>query len=144
VFNRKQKTSDNGGKVNVFVRFKDQEGVDIPSYQPGAALIGVVNIEANREININGIDIELRWETQGKGDRDRETVDHDHITGGQLVPGDTLQHPFNFITPQAPWSYQGELIQIVWMLHIKVDVANVLDLFGLMDVQHQEPFVLRP
>jgi hypothetical protein len=145
MFNRKEKSKDSrGGRANIYVRFQGQEGVEIPKYAPGQQMMGVVNIEVPKVMSVRGVDIELQWETQGKGDRDGETVDRDRVQVSEITPGNPLQHPFAFNAPMLPWTYEGELIRIVWSLRVQIDVDAALDLFNMMDISHDEPFILRP
>ncbi len=146
MFNQKKKKNSDGGggRANIYVRFQGQEGVEIPQYAPASTMMGVVNIEVPKHMKVRGVDIELKWETQGKGDRDGETLDRDRIEVSEITPEQPLQHPFAFTVPVAPWSYEGQLIRVLWALRVQIDVDAALDLFNMMDISHEEPFVLRP
>ena len=128
---RKKKKTGSGGRINFAVRFQGQEGVDIPAYKPYSEVIGVLNIDVRDTMRVKSIDIELMWETEGKGDRNRGVVDRDTIFLEELSPEDPVKHPFQFNLPDTPWSYQCELIRIVWKLKITVDVDSGISVFGL-------------
>lgn len=146
MFDGKKKKQDGGGgdRARIVVRFQGQEGVPVPRYAPGQTLLGVVHVDVARPMNVRGVDIELKWETQGKGDRDTATVDRDRVAVSTITPENPLQHPFAFDAPLLPWTYAGELIQVVWALSVKIDVDAALDVFNLMNISHEEPFILRP
>ena len=146
MFNQKKKKNDDGrgGRANIYVRFQGQEGVAVPQYAPGSSMVGVVNIDVLKPMNVKGVDIELTWETQGKGDRDTGVVDRDRIIISEITPEAPIQHPFVFTLPSVPWTYEGELIRVLWKLHVQIDVDAALNLFNLMDISHDEPFILRP
>ncbi|MEO0562451.1 MAG: hypothetical protein AAF125_10070 [Chloroflexota bacterium] len=144
MFNSDKKKKTSGSRINIYTRFAGKEGESIPYYHPGDDMVGVVNIDVTQSINVNRIDIELGWETEGKGDRDREVIDRDVIDAVQLVPDDAIQHPFSFVAPRMPWSYDGTLIRVVWYLTVKVDVKSALDVFNMQDAEQKTPFILRP
>jgi hypothetical protein len=141
---QKKKKSGDFGRINFAIRFQGQEGASIPAYTPNSEMIGVLNIDVRERIAVKEIELELVWETEGKGDRNREVVDRDVIFVTEITPDNPVKHPFQFDLPDMPWSYQGELIQVVWKLRIKVDVDAAIDLFGMRDIKHEEPFILRP
>ena len=144
MFNNDKKKKNDGGRINIYMRFEGKEGESIPTYRPGDDIIGVVNIDTSKLLTVNRVELELGWETEGKGDRDSEVLDRDLIDITELVPGEGVQHPFAFVAPRRPWSYSGMFIRLIWKLTVKVDVRNTLDLFNVGDAERDAPFILRP
>jgi hypothetical protein len=78
----------------------------------------------------------LMWRTEGRGERDREHIDELDVYQGVLRPGPS-HFSFHFNLPDAPWSYAGHYIQIVWGIEV------VLDVRWARDPKAFEPFILR-
>ena len=77
-------------------------------YRPGETLSGFVRWElASRP---RELEIVLFWHTEGKGSTDTGVVD-------RVVredPGERGEHDFHFVLPEAPHSFSGRLISLVW------------------------------
>lgn len=140
MFNRE----DRSAKAGVRVQFSGVEGHGIPIFRPNEDIIGVVEVLPDKVIECRGVEIQLKWRTEGKGDTDQQVIDFDSVHVTQITPDEPLIYPFQFKAPDMPWSYEGELIRIVWAVEVKIDVEAKLDIFNLMNIQHKAEFSLRP
>jgi hypothetical protein len=78
------------------------------NYMPGERISGVLNWNLTKPPVM--IDIDLLWYTEGKGDRDSGVVDKKTIND----PPMTGSEEFSFIAPEAPYSFSGRLISLIW------------------------------
>lgn len=136
---RRQATED-----FIRIQLQDVKRGGVPIFAPRELVTGVVEIIPDREMSCRGVEIRMGWHTEGKGDRDEMTVDYDNAAVGRIAPDDPFIYPFQFELPDMPWSYEGQLIRIVWAIHVKIDVDAKLDVFNMMDVRTTREFMLRP
>lgn len=96
-------------------------------YPRGAHLTGIAYIDATEMIKARGVEVDLRWQTSGKGDRNHwqssPIVIH---PGGELIGA--LELPFAIDLPLAPLSYSGTLIKIDWLVRVRIDRPWALDM----------------
>lgn len=124
------------GGANIDITFKRGDGV--LQFKPGETLAGKVRVEAEHPITCRDVLIEVGWHTEGKGDRNSERVLMEPLMVTELLPDQPVTHPFSFTLPHRPYTYQGELIRIVWEVTVKVDIAM------MPDMTESRSFVLRP
>ena len=93
----------------------------------GTPTTGVVRIDATKSIKIRRVLLELRWETSGRGDTDRETAREIEIGQGPELPVGLSEFPFEFEAPLAPASYNGKLIKLYWEMRVRLDRPMALD-----------------
>lgn len=76
-----------------------------------------------REIRIN-----LRWRTEGRGDRNSAIVQFLRIPLTQGPPPTATRFPFRFtLPPDGPVSYHGSLIRVLWEIEARVDISWAVD-----------------
>ena len=107
-------------------------------FHPGDTLSGVVEIQPDEVVKCRQVVVSVGWHTEGRGDSNAMSMHEDIIPVTEISPEMPLQHQFDVVLPYEPWSYAGTLIRIVWMVHVKVDIA-----FGT-DMNQWLPFVLEP
>lgn len=77
---------------------------------PGETVSGKVLWELEKKPR--GVELELRWYTSGRGTADTEVFEtisaEDPDTIGELA--------FSFVMPEAPYSFSGKLISVIWAL----------------------------
>lgn len=124
------------GGADIQIRFK--RGGDVLQYQPGDMLEADIEVRSENTITCRDIVVAVGWHTEGKGDRNsgRSYVDPLGVT--EIVPGIPITHQFSCRLPNTPYSYEGELIRIVWALTVKVDIAM------MPDMTESRPFILQP
>lgn len=140
MFNRNQRRASAG----ISVRFDDYPEGHIPTLSGGSTLTGAVSISPEQPIKCKDVALKLGWHTEGKGDRDAMTYDTDIIHVTEISAEQPVLYPFRFELPAKPWSYNGEIIQIVWALNVEIDVDSKVDLFGMMDIKQTFVFILQP
>lgn len=58
-----------------------------------------------------GVEVRLLWETRGRGDREEGVA----ASVEMPAPGPLGREEVELTLPAGPWSYQGRLLQIVWL-----------------------------
>lgn len=103
------------------------EGEPAFVYPRGAHIVGAAYIDAAEMIKARAVEVDLRWQTSGKGDRS-----HWQSSPGVIHPGGELLGPlvlpFAIDLPLAPLSYAGTLIKLDWFLRVRIDRPWALDM----------------
>lgn len=107
-------------------------------YPPGGTVSGRVEIMPETDFTCERLLIQLKWETDGKGDKDQQVVDQRDIYQGVITAGVLISEEFSLSLPQQPWSYAGHYINIIWTVHVKIDVPKA------RDVNYGQTFILSP
>lgn len=58
------------------------------------------------------LEVRLLWETRGQGDREEGVAASVEVA----APGWQGEHTAELTLPRGPWSYDGRLLQIVWLV----------------------------
>lgn len=111
---------------------------EYPIYYPGDRVSGQVVIYAESQIKCRNIRVEVGWFTQGKGNRDKEAIQQYVIDVQQIEPGMPISQKFAADLPPMPYSFSGELINIVWAVQVTVDIAM------RSDINESRQFIVRP
>jgi hypothetical protein len=88
------------------------------SYRPGEDVEGAVLWEGNEKPSL--AEVRLLWFTRGKGTEDVEVVATEAFTDPQ--PGDT--RTFKLRLPEAPYSFNGKLIALIWAVEFVLEPGN--------------------
>ena len=87
-------------------------------FAPGETLRG--NVSWEMESAPEAAELSLIWNTQGKGTTDMEVV--------QSIPFSHPQardtRPFVIQLPEAPYSFSGQLISLIWNLELNIKPGN--------------------
>ena len=108
------------------------------AYRAGDELSGVFVIDGGLPAGAYSIELSVLWHTSGKGTEDMGVV---HFRGWKQ--NDAMPNPntFSMKLPLTPWSYDGELIKIHWLVRVRMR-------FGLPDAPKElvedAPFTLAP
>ncbi len=124
-------------EIAVMLRGGETEGGFV-RYAPGDAVRGEVQIVAQNDLNGRHLYVRLQWHTEGRGDRDEGKIAEIDILQGRLSKGIPQVFLFQFRLPQAPWSYAGQYITIVW------EIAVVIDVSFMSSRTHSQPFIMAP
>jgi hypothetical protein len=87
---------------------------DRGAFTPGASLEGRVSWNVD---GATSAEVRLFWYTRGKGTGDVGLVD----TVAFASPQAADQRTFRFALPEAPYSFSGKLISIVWAMELIVE-----------------------
>ena len=80
------------------------------SYKPGETAQGTARWEL--ELPPSRVEVRLFWFTRGKGTQDVEIV----RTAAWENPSSAEARDFEFQLPEAPYSFSGKLISVLWAL----------------------------
>jgi hypothetical protein len=84
------------------------------TFEPGEDLAGEVSWSLDKPVN--ALELRLFWFTRGKGTEDAGVVQTMKFEG----PQSQETRPFQFRLPDAPYSFSGQLISLVWALELIV------------------------
>lgn len=87
-------------------------------YLPGEAICGTVAWALDHPEP--GIELRLFWYTQGKGSQDIILIEKKRFD----QPALQAQQPFQFMAPQEPISFSGQLVSVVWALELVLDAGR--------------------
>jgi hypothetical protein len=107
-------------------------------YAPGDRVTGVFEILPEQTINCRGVDIKIGWRTEGKGRRDEQFIYSERYHIPELPNNKTYGETFAVELPDAPWSYAGHYINIVWFVLVNIDIPLATDIHA------EQRFVLQP
>lgn len=110
----------------ILIRIKGEEGA--LRFPPGEQITGLVEIFPEESIRCQGVEIQVLWYTEGKGRRNEGIVQSWRYDVKHIGPGQGFTEAFNCTLPSAPWSYAGHFINIVWTVHVKIDISLAPDI----------------
>ena len=84
------------------------------AFRPGAEIAGKVLWILDE--SAKAVEARLFWYTEGKGTQDVELVDNIRFDD----PPRREQREFTFTLPEAPYSFSGKLISLLWALEVVV------------------------
>jgi hypothetical protein len=90
-------------------------------FLPGEAVEGLVTWQLDQPAE--AIELRLFWYTRGKGDTDAVVVDRQRLEAPK--PQDRRQ--FRFILPEAPYSFSGKLISLIWAIEMVVEPSGLTE-----------------
>jgi hypothetical protein len=82
------------------------------AFSPGDALEGMATWHFDGDVR--ALELRLFWYTEGRGDRDVETVE----MSGFEAPQAQEERGFSFRLPEGPYSFSGNLITLNWALEL--------------------------
>lgn len=85
------------------------------NFRPGEIIQGAALWESAKAPK--RAEVRLLWFTQGKGTTDTETVASEEFPNP--LPGDT--RTFTFTVPDAPYSFSGRLISLIWAVELVLE-----------------------
>jgi hypothetical protein len=118
---------DSHTKIIISLESSETSG-ETARYLPGSTISGKVAIKPQQDLVCKAILLQLKWFTQGRGEMDEEVVSERVFHQGTLTGGATLNERFAFILPSKPWSFSGHYINILWAIHVKIDLPLKTDM----------------
>ncbi len=126
--------------VEFSVDIKHSDSIEgVPRFAPGETVKGVVEIHARDAFQAESITVALGWHTEGRGDTDSGSGPSVNVYSGLISAGGSMTFDFELTMPDEPWSYGGQLIQILWGVVVTIDVAE-----HRRHVTYLSPLVLAP
>lgn len=116
--------------ANVQIQIKIRGGVpggQWMTFKPRQAVEGSVEIVADNNLNCRHFWVRLEWHTEGRGNRDRTVVAEMDVFQGSLGAGIPTYHDFQFMLPDAPWSFAGHYVNIIWEITTSIDIPRAAD-----------------
>lgn len=98
-------------------------------FLPGDFIQGKVQIKSDNNLTCNKLTLRMAWAARGRGDPNRQTVVTKELFTGKMRKGDQQHFNFDFEVPNGPYSYQGKLFSVQWLLIARADIANEFDNF---------------
>lgn len=95
------------------------------AFRPGQEIAGTVSWFLDEAPE--SLDLRLFWYTEGKGDQDVEVIDSVPFDN----PAAQDHRPFRLRLPEAPYSFSGQLISLIWCLEA---VARPTDEVGRLPI----------
>lgn len=126
--------------VEFIVKVEHSDSIEsVPRFAPGETVKGTVELHPRDEFQAESITVALGWHTEGRGDTDRGTGPSVNVYSGMVSAGGSMTFDFELTMPTEPWSYGGQLIQILWGVEVTIDVAE-----RRRHVTFSSPLVLAP
>ncbi|MCP3982084.1 MAG: hypothetical protein GY716_22490 [bacterium] len=91
-----------------YIRIRDSR----TAFRPGETVSGSAHWTLRKEAD--WLEVRLLWYTDGKGDRDTETVDRRTVTR----PHAEGSHEFSLRLPEGPYSHHGRYVSILWAVEL--------------------------
>jgi len=122
-------------RADISITLRDQpEGEGPLNFHPGAVVQGYVEILPHEDLQCRHVFARLRWQTEGRGDRDEGVGIEQDLFQGKLQSGLSRTFSFHLVVPDQPWSYAGHYVSIVWALEVMIDLPWSRDLRERMPV----------
>jgi hypothetical protein len=107
--------------------------LDRKEYQAGEILHGIITIDPVHG-PVEFVEVVVYWCTEGKGDTDRAEV-YRRSFGGPIrnAPNDVGRVEFAVQLPEAPLSYDGVIVKILWFVEARIRICRD-DIPGLLKI----------
>ena len=116
----------------------EEAGDGIRRFDPGSVVRGRLDVMVDQPQKARRIEVWLAWHTTGRGDTDRGTYEAQVVHEGDLDPTGNSFFTFALNLPFEPWSYAGHYLNIIWVLHAKIDIP-----WG-SDITANQRIIMRP
>ena len=110
----------------------------VKTFPPGDLLQGKIRLIAQSNMKCHHLVVTVRWRTNDRGDTDNGAVYSNDLFQDRLLSTQSIELPFQVQLPLEPYSYDGQVVKIVWEVLVKAD----LGLFTRPSVV--SPFLMRP
>ena len=96
------------------------------NFRPGEEISGAVGWTLDEQPK--SAEVRLFWYTAGKGTRDVGVV----ATQKLEAPKSNDERSFHFTLPEAPYSFSGTLISLIWAVELVVDPGGLSERIEIM------------
>ncbi len=107
-------------------------------FRPGDEIRATVLLRPDRDMDARHVYARLQWHTEGRGERDEGVIEQRDVFQGRLRAMLPESFDLVFRLPEAPWSYTGHYVSIIWTITVEIDLA------WARNPRHQQPFVMSP
>ena len=120
-------------------KFDKPDGI----YAAGETVSGTLVVTPKKSLRSNGLKLELRWRTHGRGNRasGKPLPVDTAFNEVQLDEGQRYEATFSFSAPPGPLTYRGHYLNIDWYLRAVLDAPLTP---GFLDPQGETELLLLP
>lgn len=108
------------------------------TYTPAQQITGTVEVAPDAPMRAARVTLGCHWTATGRAPEFRGNSDEILLFDGNWVTPGARQFPFIFRTPCGPYTYHGRLVQVRWMLEVRVETE------GREVSREAREFVLQP
>ncbi|QDT63923.1 vacuolar protein sorting-associated family 26 protein [Calycomorphotria hydatis] len=95
---------------------------------PGQPIRGEVLWYPEKDVTPRKVTVAVGWKTEGRADQTKDMIAHHDENVGSVVQGDEIRIPFSCQIPADVMpSFAGQLIRIVWHVHVRADLPWAWD-----------------
>lgn len=105
--------------------------------RPGQALRGGLRLNVPEPLSVQRLEASAVWYTEGRGDKDEGVVWHQTLAENEELDSQRA-FPLEIPMPEGPWTYDGKLIKIRWVVRVRVKPQGESEIAG------EKPFSLLP
>jgi hypothetical protein len=87
--------------------------------KPGGVVRGGFRVLTEEPMPVERVELSVLWCTSGKGDVDECVIHHETLARGETLNAERA-FPFQVQLPDQPWSYNGQLVKISWVVRVRV------------------------
>lgn len=121
--------------IDIELERESETAVSPPHYRPGTEIKGAVTVITDRQIAAQKLTISLVWRVNGSAVTPQTIMSQEAMID---VPAAATQSlPFAFTLPAQPWSYNGQVVTIVWHIEARLEQGRKSQLA-------QSIFVMKP
>lgn len=89
-------------------------------YQPGNRMSCSYQVDAIAAEAIQAVEASILWITSGKGDEDMGIHEFHRWRRDDANTDLRILHRFETSLPNSPWSYDGTILSVHWLVRVKV------------------------
>lgn len=104
---------------------------------PGQELAGGFRLNTALPVMVRHVELSVLWYTEGKGDTDEGVIHHETCAENTQIDA-ARAFSFRVTLPEAPWSYDGKIVKIRWVVRVRIKPENGAELAA------EERFYLLP
>lgn len=105
--------------------------------RPGQPLRGGLRLNVPEPLSVQRLEASVVWYTEGRGDKDEGVVWNQILAENEELDSQRA-FPLEIPMPEGPWTYDGKLIKIRWVIRVRVKPQGESETAG------EKPFDLLP
>lgn len=96
-------------------------------FEPGDRVTGRVVVDVDDGVTCNGLEVQHRWKTHGRGNTDWGKTDSQVVFEGEWEQAGSYEYEFEFVQPPGPQTYHGHYVNVDWYVYVTADIPWALD-----------------